>query len=566
MSRSRSNGRSALAVAATAVVLLASGCGSGGSGSGGDVTKSPAPALGIIDINAQPLDKVKDGGVVNLPLQQWITQWNPRQVDGTYGDAVEIMGMLEPKLFRADAHGVPHPVTDYLQSAEVTSTSPMVVTYRLNPKATWSDGKQLSYQDFKTVWQESNGSDPAYQISDPTGYDQISSVTQGANPQEVKVTFAKPYSDWKVLFSPLLPAAGLGSPDRFNKGWVEKVPITAGAWRIGSADKTAQTITLVPDPHWWGRKPKLDRITYRVLDSSGLTQAYLNKEIDYTGAGNAEAYGQLKDAPDTQIRSSAPWDEVHISIGSGGALQDVRVRQAIEKAVDRQALIKVVSKGVPVTFPLLGNHIFMPNQAGYQDNSGEYGRYDLAGAQQLLDQAGWASAGDGKPRTKDGKPLELHFVLNDSSPQATFDLATVVQSLLGQAGIKVDLDKVPGNDFFEKYVDRGKFDLTTFRNTSALFPSQIAPVFYQPQGDNVFQNYQRISSPEIDSLLRRAAATPDTAAATALYNQADALIWKIGHSIELYQRPAVEAVRKGLANYGSPGLADIDYTAVGWQK
>ncbi|WP_377268061.1 ABC transporter family substrate-binding protein [Peterkaempfera sp. SMS 1(5)a] len=566
MSLPRPPGRATLVIAAATALALSAGCSSGGSGSGDDASKSPAPGVGLSAINAQPLDRLKDGGVFNLPLQQWITQWNPRQVDGTYGDAVEIMGMLEPKLFRADAHGVQHPVADYLESAEVTSASPMVVTYRLNPKAVWSDGKPLGYQDFKAVWQESNGSDPAYQISDPTGYNQISSVTQGADAHEVKVAFAKPYADWKVLFSPLLPAAGLGSPDAFNKGWVEKVPITAGAWRIGTANKTAQTLTLVHDPHWWGRAPKLDRITYRVLDSSAITQAYLNKEVDYAGAGNAEAYGQLKDAPDTDIRSSAPWDEVHISIGSGGPLQDVRVRQAVEKAVDRKALIKVVTKGVPVTFPLLGNHIFMPNQAGYRDNSGEYGTYDPAGAGRLLDQAGWASAGEGKPRTKDGKPLELHFILNDSSPQATFDLATVVQSLLGQAGIKVDLDKVPGNDFFEKYVDRGKFDLTTFRNTSAIFPSQIAPVFYQPQGSNVFQNYQRISSPEIDSLLHQAAQTPDTAAAAELYNRADTLIWQIGHSIELYQRPAIEAVRKGLANFGSPGLADIDYTAVGWEK
>ncbi|MEZ0094759.1 hypothetical protein [Streptacidiphilus sp. EB129] len=52
----------------------------------------------------------------------------------------------------------------------------------------------------------------------------------------------------------------------------------------------------------------------------------------------------------------------------------------------------------------------------------------------------------------------------------------------------------------------------------------------------------------------------------ALYNQADAQIWQLGHSIELFQRPQIIADRKGLANFGASGLASTDWTIVGWQK
>ncbi|MFJ1934945.1 ABC transporter family substrate-binding protein [Kitasatospora sp. NPDC088160] len=551
---------------AVAVALAVTACTSGGGGSADKVAKSEPPRQDSQDINAKPLDQVKDGGEVRFPLYQWITQWNPLQVDGTYGDAVSIMRALEPSLFNTDASGTFQPNADYLLDAKVTSTSPEVITYKLNPKAKWSDGKPLSYLDFKADWQASNGKDPAYNIADPSGYEQISAVEQGADPSEVKVTFSEPYADWQNLFRPLIPAAGIATPDDFNKAWVEKIPITAGALKIGVADKTAQTLTLVPDPAWWGTKAKADKITFRVMTQSATTQSYLNNEIDLATAGTAAAYGQLKDAKDTAIRAASPWDEVHISFGSGGALADQKVRQALGKALDRSALIKIANNGVPVEFKPLGNHIFMPNQTGYQDNSGEWAKFDVPAAKKLLDDAGWKEAGAGQPRTKDGQSLQLHWTVNESTPQAQIDLATAAAAMWLQAGVKVSLDKVPANDFFTKYVNPGKFEIASWRNTDSFPLSKSLGNFRLPVGDNTFNNPSRIGSQEVDDLLKKAAGTVDLVEAAKLYNQADAKIWELGHTVELYQRPTVVATRKGLANYGAFGLAGEDYAKVGWEK
>ncbi|GAB2707460.1 ABC transporter family substrate-binding protein [Kitasatospora kifunensis] len=553
-------------VPAAALAMVITGCGSGGSGSGSGAAPSAVPKLAAEDINPQPLDNIKDGGELREPLQQWVDQWNPLQVDGTYGDSVEIMKMVEPMLFRIDASGTFQPVSDFLQSATVVSTSPQVVLYKLNPKAHWSDGKALSYLDFKAEWQAASGKNPAFNVATTSGYDQISDVSQGDDPTQVKVTFDKPYADWQNLFYPLLPAAGISTPDQFNKGWIEQIPITGGAFKLGSQDKAAQTLTVVPDPNWWGQKPKLDKFTYRVLSASAITQAFLNNEIDYASAGRADAYSQLKADPNAVIRTAGPWDEVHISFGSNGAMADQKVRQALGKAIDRTALIQVVSKGVPVVFPELGNHILMTNQAGYQDNSGEWGKFDPAAAKQLLTQAGWQDAGAGKPRTKDGQQLELHFILAQGSSQQSVDMATAVQNMLGQVGVKLDVDRVPDNDLNEKYLNVGKFDLATWRNTGSFPPSVAIPNYQAPSGDNVYENYSKLSTPEIDSLLKQAASTLDPVAAAKLYNQADAKIWELGHTLEIYQRPQVTAFRKGLANFGASGLADVDYTKVGWQK
>ncbi|MGW4383968.1 ABC transporter family substrate-binding protein [Kitasatospora sp. NPDC004531] len=551
------------AAAALAALLAATACSSQG-GSADGVAKTVVPTVDAEDSNAQPLENIKDGGELRLPLQQWITQWNPYQVDGTYGDAVEIMGYVEAKLFRSDAQGVYHPVPEYLVSAQVTSTSPQVVTYKLNPKAVWSDGTPIGYRDFQAVWKASNGKDQAYNLADSSGYEQISNVEQGADASEVKVTFADPYADWQSLFSPLLPASGIADPKAFNEGWVEKVPVYGGPFVVANADKTAQTVTLTPNPQWWGPKPKLDRITYRVLDASAITQSYLNNEIDFASAGAAASYGQLKDAKDSTIRTGTPWDEVHISFGGNGPLAEQKVRQALGKALDRASLIKIANKGVPVEFKPLDNHLFMTNQSGYKANAGDWVKYDPETAKKWLDEAGWKDSGG--TRSKDGQQLELHYVLSDGSNQAQVDLASAAQNMLQQVGVKVTIDKVSSKEYFAKYINLGKFDLASWRNTGSFPLSRTVPIFRAPQGDNVFGNYSKLSTPEIDGLLRKAAATLDPKEAAELYNQADAKIWELGHTVELYQRPSIVAVRKGLANFGAGSLADTVITSVGWQK
>ena len=555
-----------VAVALTAVGLA--GCsGSSGGGSHPSGTSAP-PAPQAQGMNPQPLDDLKQGGDLKQSIQQWITQYNPNQVEGTEGDGQSIVALVEPTLFLADSQGVNHPDPDFLLSAEVTSASPQVVTYRLNPKAKWSDGKQLSWLDFQAMWKALNGTDQAYEVADSSGYSQIASVAQGADAQEVKVTFKQPYADWQRLFKVLLPASAYSTPEEFNKGWIEKVPVTGAAFKIADYNKTTQTITAVPDPNWWGTKPKLDRIIFRALGSTAATAAYLSGEIDLVAANTAATYKQLAAAPDTEIRTGSRWDEVHLTLNgsAGGPTADVKVRQAIGEAIDRKIVATAAGKGLPFTPPVLNSHFYMPGQTGYQDNAGVYGSYDPAAAKALLDQAGWQDNGAGKPRTKDGKPLTLTYVLSEGSAQTSFDVEGIIAQMLKEVGVELTLQKVPDDDFFDKYVDKGAFDITSFRNVDEIYPSMLYSTFQQPTADQVYGNYGRVGSAQVDQLLDQAGATTDPTRARALYNQADRLIWQSGHSLELYQRPQIDAVRKGLANYGATGLADVDYAKVGWVK
>ncbi|WP_030969761.1 ABC transporter family substrate-binding protein [Streptomyces sp. NRRL S-1824] len=552
--------------AALSATLAVTGCDSSGADAKAP-KKQAAPKADGQDINAHPLSDLRQGGSVKVPITQWITRYNYNTVDGSQGDAMEISALVLPDLFDSDAKGAIHTNPNFLASAKVVSTSPQVVEYQLNPKAKWSDGKPLSWKDFEAQWKALNGSDEAYEAADTSGYDQISKVEQGKDAHGVKVTFTEPYADWQRLFDPLYPADYIDTPEKFNKGWSEKVPVSGNAFKIGEYDKTAQTITAVPDPKWWGDKPKLDSVIYRVLDFSAMTDAYLNMETDSATALLPEDYKRLVDAPGTEIRRGARWDEVHITLNGGrGPLKDVKVRNALQAAIDRKGINASFSKDLSFELKPLDNHFFMPNQVGYQANAGAYGEYDVEKAKKLLDEAGWKDAGEGKPRTKGGKQLTLDYALSAGGTSAQTDQAELVQQQLGVIGVKVNIKKVPANDFFNKFVNTGNFDLVSFRNVDQVYLTMSYPVYRQPKGKNLFQNFGSVGSPKIDKLLSKAAQTTDRAAAAKLYNEADVEIWKLGHSIELYQRPQIVAVRKDLANYGAEGLASVDYTKVGWLK
>lgn len=534
------------------------------AGPGG--TRAPLPAYGSSDTDPRAPQQLRQGGTLTLPITQWPSQFNAYHVDGAWDDVSTIVGLLEPRLFRVDARGLPHPDPAYLRSATVTSTTPQTVTYRLAPNARWSDGQPLGWRDFAAQWRALGRGDPRYRVADPSGYEDIEAVRQGADAHEVRVTFKQPFADWQRLFTPLYPAAAFATPAQFNTAWLGRVPVTAGPFRIGTVDRAGQTLTAVPDPRWWGPRPRLDRVVFRTLDPSTAVQAFLNGEIDAVNAAAADVLDRLKGARDTDIRTGYAWDDVQVALnGAAGPLTDLQVRRAVLRAVDRQALAAVAGNGLPVGVPLLGNHFFMTNQPGYADNAGQWGTHDLNEAERLLDQQGWHRAADGT-RRRDGKELRLRFVLSQSTNRLGLDLSQLIQQMLRRAGIAVDIQKVPADDYLPKYLNRGAFDLAIFRVTGQTYPSALYPLYRQPAGDQVYENYGRVSSPRVDGLLREAGHTLDAARRNRLYNQADALIWQQAHDVLLYQRPQVLAVRQGLANYGVPGLGDTDFTAVGWER
>ncbi|MBE1534955.1 ABC transporter family substrate-binding protein [Actinomadura algeriensis] len=539
----------------------------GGAGCTGGAAEHAAPtALPRSDVNPMPRDRLRDGGTLRWALPEFPAQWNFHHVDGKTGAAARVLQGALPYLMRADEKGVVHRVPEYLRSAEVERTGRgQTVVYRLNPKAKWSDGRAIGYRDFAVQARALSGRDSRYEIADDTGYRRIERVERGADEHVVKVVFARPYADWRRLFSPLYPAAAYADPRAFNRGWLDRPPVTAGPFTVGDVDRTAETITLVRDPGWWGRRARLDRIVYRAMDQAAMPGAFANGEIDLVEVGlDAGALRRVERAAGARVRRAAGPDRRLLTFNAAGPiLADERVRRAVTLGIEREAIARsdLVGLGVPVR--TLGNHFYVNTQQGYRDNSGAFGRHDPVRAARLLEEAGWTKRG--RYRAKDGRTLALRFVVAAGQPIGKRE-GELVRALLERVGVRVDIEPVPTEDLFGRYVTKGNFDIVPFSWLGTPFPvSSMRAVYARPHEGRVRQNYSGGGTVAIDSALERA-VTAKGSEVHVLVNRADRLVWQEALVLPLYQRPQLVAARADLANIGACGFHQPAYEDIGFAQ
>ena len=545
-------------VATLTLVLVSCGGGAGGPGGAG-------PQVGAIDIGAAPAETLRDGGTFRWPLSGFPPNFNYNHLDGTYAPTSDIIGGVMPSLFLSQADGTVKINENYLKSAELTSTDPQVATYTLRDEATWSDGTPITWRDFQAQWQTLNGSNKSFQISSSTGYTDIASVERGISDKQVVATFARPFSDWQGLFSPLYPVATNTNPDVFNTGWTQRLPVTAGPFKVEQIDQTAKTITVVRDEKWWGRKPRLDRIIFRTLPDEAEFDALANNEVDFVDIGpNVNDFTRAQSTTGVNVRKALAPDLRHITFNGkpGSILADQQLRIAIQKGINSRAIAQAqIGRIVPNPTPL-GNHIFVQGQQGYQDNS-QVVAYNPDEASKMLDQLGWTRQGEGT-RSKNGQELVIRDVIPAQVPVADQE-SRQVQQFLSQIGVKVEITPVPADDLFDKNIIPGNFDIAHFSWIGTVFPISGKGSIYGTRGDTQ-QNFGGIGNETINNLFAEASRELDTVRRIDLANQIDREIWKTGHSLLLYQRPNVIAVRDGVANFGAFGFADEIYTDIGFTR
>lgn len=536
-------------------------------------TAAPAPSQrsALSDINATPRDQVKDAGTATFPIDQFSTQWNYNQTNGPEAATASVITTMTGSPFTTQADGTLTADPNYVASFKLKTTPKQVVTLELNPKAVWSDGKKITAADYIAQWKALSGKNPAYQIASTTGYDQIGSVVQGKSPTEVVVTFASTFGDWKTLFSPLYPAAVNNDPKTFNSGLIGKLPSSSGPFVLQKLDKSAQTVTVKRNPTWWGDPGKLDSIVFRAMDRTAEPGAFVNGETDELSVGSqASNYKQAKGVKDVVFHIALGANYTQMTFNAEApVLKDARVRQAIVLGIDNQAIANSQLKGLPIKPILLKSHFYLPGQQGYADNAGKYATSDADAAGKLLEAAGWKT--DGQYRKKDGKTLEVGFTVPNGNPVSD-NIVTVTTALLQRIGVKLNRTPVDTNKFFDDYVFTGQFDMTGFQwGYSSAPASQLKSIFQRPTKgaggkEQIYQNFSRLGSKQIDGLLNKAIAQTDPLKAAQSLNAADKIIYDEAILDPIYLTPNIVATKKNLCNYGATTFAGVKWADVGFHK
>ncbi|MFE5197009.1 ABC transporter family substrate-binding protein [Streptomyces sp. NPDC056601] len=435
-----------------------------GCSSGGDESESSSPAAAQ-DIAPAARGDIADGGTLRWAVDALPGTLNSFQSDADASTS-RVAGAVLPSMYRLDNQGRAVRDPDFLEKAEVVEREPkQVVVYKLNQQAVWSDGREIGAADFAAQWRALSGKDSAYWTAHNAGYDRIEKIERGKNNLEVRVTFAKPYADWRSLFSPLYPKDVMGTPNAFNEEARRTLKVTAGPFSIKGIDRGAKDITLVRNPRWWGRQAKLEQLVLRAVPLKDRADALVAGKVDLAavdpedasrisladrdkgtsgplahGPGAltpaqamrswAVAHGDDEDAADAEIDTRAKTRKVvdkyrkeqsrlgdyvvrkslepaftQLALnGSVGPLADERVRRAVARAIDRKKLAEVVLKPLGLPAQPVGSHLALAGQQAYTDSSGALGSQDTNEARALLADAGWVSGGPVKKEAATSKP------------------------------------------------------------------------------------------------------------------------------------------------------------------
>ncbi|MBV6700800.1 ABC transporter family substrate-binding protein [Kitasatospora aureofaciens] len=572
MGRRRLHHRTALLAGLTALSLSLTlcSCASQPGSAAGDALPSAAesPKLTSMDVNPRDRSQLRQGGTLHVAITQFSHQWSPIHTDGSESSTMSVTKPLLPTFFRSDAAGTQTVNPAYLQDAHTEQRDGrQVVVWTLNPKAHWSDGTPITWRDLEANWRALNGKDPAYRPSSSTGFELVSSVERGKDDFQAVMTFERPFSEWQSMFNgaanaPLLPASRIATPDLFNSAYLDAIPVTAGPFKVEQMDRAAQTVTLVADPNWWGDKPMLDRIVFHAMVPNAMATAFAKGEIDLFNNGpDVAGYQTIRSTKGAAVRRAGGPDFRQFTLNARNpVLADPTVRQALFQAINRDAVIRADLNGLDWPAVPLNNHLLVANQNAYRDNSLGLSRYDPAEAARKLDAAGWKL--DGDVRKKDGRELNLRMVVPAGVTQAQNEAASATK-MLKDVGVKVTTVTAAANEFFDKYINRDDFDITTYSLLGTPFPASGNRANFVQTGGT---NHTGTGSPAVDAALDRAAAATDAATASEAINQADGELWKVAGMLPLYQRPQLYGARANLANIGAQGLSDIVWENVGFEK
>lgn len=436
----------------------------------------------------------------------------PPILDPTAGAAAAIDEVVYANVFegltRIDETGTVQPGL-----AERWDVSPdgLVYTFFLRDGVVFHDGTGFDADD--VVFSIERAKAPESANAQKGLFEPIETV-RALDPTTVEITLSRP----EGLFS-------------WHMGWGDAVivapesaaanatnPIGTGPFRF--VDRVeGQSVEFARFDDYWGEPAALESLEFRfVSEDAAQIAAVLAGDIDVFPNIGSEGLDAIRGNPDFDIYiGTTEGETILVPNQRREPWSDVRVRRALQHAIDREALIQAVGEGLGTP---IGSH-FAPHHPAYVDLTGRY-PYDPDKARALLAEAGH---GDG-----------LSAVMKLPPPSYARDGGEVIAAYLAQVGIEVEIVPVEWAQWLSE-VFRGAhdFDLTIVSHTEPLDIGIYAR-------DDYYFGYE---SDVFKSLMDRIAAEPAVEARFALYGEAQRLLAEDAANIFLYQLPKVGVRRAG---------------------
>ncbi|MFC4277994.1 ABC transporter substrate-binding protein [Achromobacter aloeverae] len=449
-----------------------------------------------------------------------------------------------------------------LQPALATSweTSPdgKTVTFHLRPGVKWHDGRPFTSADVRfsalEVWKKLH----------PRGRSTFAALDDVETPDPLTAVFKLRHPSL-VIFSSLnaneaqiLPRHLYEGTDILTNPYNLK-PVGTGPFRFKEWKK-GQYIELERNPDYWDKgKPYLDKIVFRVIpDPASRAVALETGDVQYAPF-DAVPYAdvsRLRALPGLVVKTDGyAWQSAYVFLEfnlRNPILKDVRVRRAIDQAIDKQALIDTVWYGLgkPAVSPIPSSLTAFHTSEGVPQYP-----YDPKAAERLLDEAGYPRKAGGMRFTLNQEYQNFHETFKNN--------AEYIRQALRRVGIDVKVNNRDIAGHLKAVYGAYDFDINTGRWVPSLDPQIGGLRHYSSKAisqGTPWSNASGYSSPEMDALIAAIQVEADAAKRVELFHQFQRLAQQDLPVIPLFEQENFTVASKrvqGLSSAPDAALASL---------
>lgn len=415
-------------------------------------------------------------------------------------------------------------------------------TFHLRPGVTFHDGTPLTADD--VVFSYNRIIDE--QLANVDKFSAVTSV-QAPDPETVVIRVDRPVPN---MLTNLGGFKGMAIVSRANveSGEIATNPIGTGPFSFVD-QRSGDSITLVANPDYWGGAPGISGVRFRFISEPSTALSALQAgEIDWTDSIPPQRVEQLRGDESITLAVTPSNDYWYLALNEAREpWNDVRVRQAIAYAIDRDAIVAATSYGTAAKNQLAipeGNPWYVPYDR-YASGGSEDG---LAKARELLADAGVA-------------PENLDMLVTTDYPE-TVTAAQIIADNLAPLGITVDIRTVDFATWLDEQ-NNGNFDMLMMGWLGNIDPDDF---YYAQHHTDGTSNAQKFSNAEVDRLLDAGRVETDPDARFDDYRQAATLIADDVSYIYLYNPSVIQAWNPALQGYQARRDGAVRFRDAGWSE
>lgn len=395
-----------------------------------------------------PHNKPQSESVLRVGLQLAPTNLDIRNQSGSALDQILIGNVMEGLVARDENNQVIPALAEHWEE----SNNGLAWTFTLHKNMHFSNGDELDSSD--VVWSLNQMKEKQYH-----GSQYLDSVQQvrAENPTTVVLELSQPDSDllWQLTGRPGLVF------DKDARYDAKRTAVGSGPYLVQNFVAN-QSLTLTKNPKYWGNPATIDtvEISYIADENAGLN-ALKSGNVDVLSPVNATMAKTLAKDSRFTVAAGEGTDKFVLAFNSAqGATSDIRVRQALRYAIDKQ---EIIASRSGVDAPLGGP---IPSlDPGYEDLTGLY-PHDEAKAKQLLEQAGYSRS----------NPLTLR--LEYANIYGT-QLGEQLRSQLAKVGVNLDVRVVEFSTWLQDVYTNKDYDISLVDHNESRDISQWAnPQYY----------------------------------------------------------------------------------------